>query len=256
MTFRISLVQPKFNVLEEHLYAISDPASSRYGQHLSKEHVEELTAPSPDALTAVNDWLFSHGFDVNKLTRSVPKDWVKIKTTVQKAEQMFNTVSGQCEWMFMNILYPPSPKTYHTWKLFKTNESLIRTTKWSVPDFLDPHIDLVHPTTMFRSIQPQASTFRWSTKAPGKAVVMKMPSPVSLAVDPSCNNTITPTCILQLYNATQYKVQAADKGNKIAIASYLGQFSLSKLFTHFDIHLYIHQGTLRMLPTCNTSINF
>jgi len=94
MTFRISLVQPKFSVLEEHLYAVSDPASPRYGQHLSKEHVEELTAPSPEALAAVNDWLFSHGFDVNELSRSVSKDWVKIKTTVQKAEQMLNTVSG------------------------------------------------------------------------------------------------------------------------------------------------------------------
>lgn len=185
MTLRISLVQPKFNQLEEHLYAVSDPTSPRYGQHLSKEHVEELTAPSPDALAALNDWLFSHGFDVNELARSTSKDWVKVKTTVQKAEQMLNT-------------------TYHTWKNSKTEESLIRTTSWSVPDFLDGHIGLVHPTTMFRSIQPKATTFRLITKNPGKGAVATTPSASPLAVDPSCNDVITPTCILELYNATTY----------------------------------------------------
>lgn len=43
----------------------------------------------------------------------------------------------------------------------------------------------------------------------------------NLNINPSCNSTITPSCLLKLYNATQYKLQAADKGNKIAVSSYL-----------------------------------
>ncbi|KIJ37427.1 hypothetical protein M422DRAFT_260099 [Sphaerobolus stellatus SS14] len=214
ITLRISLAQPQFDELERHLYAVSDPDSPRYGQHLSKEHVEELAAPHPEGLAAVNNWLYSHGFDVNDLARSPSKDWVKIKTTIQKAELMLNT-------------------TYHMWKNSKTDEALVRTTSWSVPDFLDTHIDLVHPTTMFRSIQPRAATFRLSTAAPGKGAVSQVPSAGPQAVDPSCNHTITPTCLLQLYNAIDYKVQAAKKGNQIAIASYLEQFANIADLTQF-----------------------
>lgn len=93
MTLRISLSQPKFSELEGHLYAVSDPESPRYGQHLSKQQVEELSAPSTEGLEAVNDWLSSHGFDINKLHRSPSLDWVKVETTVQKAEEMLDTVS-------------------------------------------------------------------------------------------------------------------------------------------------------------------
>ena len=92
MTLRISLKQPNFDKLEEHLYAVSDPASPRYGQHLSKEQVQDLVAPSSHGLNAVNDWLSSMGFNVHELVRSPSSDWVKVKTTVKQAEEMFNTV--------------------------------------------------------------------------------------------------------------------------------------------------------------------
>ncbi|KAF8492103.1 tripeptidyl peptidase A [Gautieria morchelliformis] len=207
LTLRISLKQPNFNKLEEHLYAVSDPESPRYGQHLSKEQVQELVAPSSHGLSAVNDWLASMGFDVNGLVRSPSMDWLKIETTVKLAEEMLNT-------------------TYHVWDNIKTGDTLVRTTSWSVPEHLHEHIDLVHPTTMFRGgLQRKAATFRKLDTASGKAAVMSIPATSPSAVDPSCNTTITPTCLLELYNATQYKVQSALKGNKIAISSYLGQFA-------------------------------
>ena len=92
MTLRISLKQPNFNKLEEHLYAVSDPASPRYGQHLSKEQVQDLVAPSSHGLSVVNDWLASMGFNVHELVRSPSSDWVKVDTTVKQAEEMLNTV--------------------------------------------------------------------------------------------------------------------------------------------------------------------
>ena len=99
----------------------------------------------------------------------------------------------------------------------------MRTTSWSLPDFLHEHIDLVHPTTMFRGgLRRMTSTIRKTDKLPGKAAVIPIPAASPSAVDPSCNQTITPTCLLELYNASTYKVQAAMKGNKIAISSYLG----------------------------------
>jgi len=58
----------------------------------SREKFEDLSAPHTDAKLAVDDWLTSMGFDVNGLVRSALADWVKVKTTVQKAEEMLNTV--------------------------------------------------------------------------------------------------------------------------------------------------------------------
>ena len=76
---------------------------------------------------------------------------------------------------------------------------------------------------MFRGgLRRMASTIRKTDKAPEKAAVVPIPAASPSAVDPSCNQTITPTCLLELYNASTYKVQAAMKGNKIAITSYLG----------------------------------
>jgi tripeptidyl-peptidase-1 len=116
----------------------------------------------------------------------------------------------------------------------KTGESLVRTTSWSVPTHLYKHIDLVHPTTMFRGgLQPRATTIRLSNKTPGKAAVASIPTAGPSVVDPSCNETITPTCLLQLYNAVDYKVQSAHQGNQIAISSYLGTtYALRLLRSH------------------------
>lgn len=93
IVLRIGLPQPNFSVLEQHLYEVSDPAHERYGAHLSKEEVEELVAPSPESISAVDAWLASHGIVEEALTRSPAKDWVTLKLPVSLIEQMLNTVS-------------------------------------------------------------------------------------------------------------------------------------------------------------------
>jgi hypothetical protein len=50
-----------------------------YGQHLSKEEVEALVAPHPDALDAVDEWLEAHGIDLDQdVSRSPARDWVTV----------------------------------------------------------------------------------------------------------------------------------------------------------------------------------
>lgn len=132
----------------------------------------------------------------------------------------------------------------------------MRTTSWSLPESLHEHIDLVHPTTMFRGgLQAKAATFRTLDKAPGEAAVISIPSPSPSAVNPSCNTTITPTCLLQLYNATQYTVQSATKGNKIAISSYLGNPIWLSHVTHakaLSRTIREHQGSYAVLHIAAT----
>lgn len=111
-----------------------------------------------------------------------------------------------------------------------TGDLTARTTSWSVPEPLGEYIDLVHPTTMFPNrIRPQAGIVHLSPDAdpnPNRFPVASIPSLNPLPVDPRCNNTITPTCIFELYNATQYKVREPKK-SQIAIVSYLGFLTLT-----------------------------
>ena len=43
LTLRLALTQNNIQSLESELYAVSDPTSTRYGQHLSKEEVCQVT---------------------------------------------------------------------------------------------------------------------------------------------------------------------------------------------------------------------
>lgn len=90
---RIGLPQSRFDELERHLYEISDPFHSRYGQHLSKAEVEELVAPHGASLDLVDEWLGAFGLGEEDFTRSSAKDWVTVKVPISVAEQMLNTVT-------------------------------------------------------------------------------------------------------------------------------------------------------------------
>lgn len=94
LELKIGIPQAHFDILEKHLYEISDPYHERYGQHLSKEQVEELVAPHPDSLAIVDKWLFSHGLEHADLNRSPAKDWITVHVPVSKAEEMLDTVSN------------------------------------------------------------------------------------------------------------------------------------------------------------------
>lgn len=94
INLRIGLPQPNFNVLESHLYEISDPDHPRYGAHLSKEEVEAIVAPHDESITAVDNWLASHGFNESTIYRSPAKDWATIRVPIGLAEKMLDTVSS------------------------------------------------------------------------------------------------------------------------------------------------------------------
>jgi tripeptidyl-peptidase-1 len=94
LELKIALPQPKFPELEQHLWEVSDPSHARYGAHLSKEETDALTAPHPETLDIVDEWLASHGLAEEDLIRSSANDWVTIRVPVGLAEEMLNTVSN------------------------------------------------------------------------------------------------------------------------------------------------------------------
>ncbi|KZT68040.1 tripeptidyl peptidase A [Daedalea quercina L-15889] len=210
ISLRIGLPQPKFPELEEHLYAVSDPSSGRYGAHLSKGEVEALVAPHPESVQLVDEWLVSHGLAGDALSRSPAGDWVTVKVPVSLAEKMLDT-------------------TYHVWTHAASGAALVRTTSYSLPAHLHEHIDVIQPTTTFARSTPMSATyrsFRAGAAAPDRTDGAKVAVPGASGgqVAASCNGTITPACLLELYNATGYTPQAAAT-NKIAVTGYLEQYA-------------------------------
>ncbi|PFH47604.1 hypothetical protein AMATHDRAFT_151702 [Amanita thiersii Skay4041] len=209
IVLRIGLPQPNFPVLEKHLYEVSDPAHERYGQHLSKEEVDNLVAPHSDSIKAVDEWLASFGFGEESIVRSPAKDWVTIRVPVSLAEEMLDT-------------------KYHVWKHDKSGDYLVRTTSYSLPETLHEHVDVIQPTTMFAQFKGAKSTLVWMDETEtvevqhGKTRIVDPAT--GLAVDPSCNTTITISCLQQMYNAVGYE-PLADGGNSIGITGYLEQFA-------------------------------
>ncbi|KAF8165633.1 tripeptidyl peptidase A [Crassisporium funariophilum] len=210
IVLRIGLPQPNFNVLEKHLYEVSDPEHERYGQHLSKSEVEALVAPLPESLDSVNQWLSTFGFKDDEIVRSPAEDWVMLTIPVSLAEKMLDT-------------------TYHVWKHIESGDYLVRTTSYSLPSNLHSHIDLIQPTTMFGRFKEQRSTIVWDDGAELVDTVSEIQPTIvdkitGVAVNATCNTTITVSCLKQLYNAVGY-TPSADPKNTIGITGYLEQYA-------------------------------
>lgn len=123
ITLRIALQQPNFHKLESELYEISDPESSRWTDHLTKEQVEELIAPHPTSITLVDDYLTSHGIDVSAAERTPAKDYVIVTVTVAQAEKLMDT-------------------EYSVYKHVGSGTTALRTLSYSLPTYLHDHIDV------------------------------------------------------------------------------------------------------------------
>ncbi|PCH42075.1 subtilisin-like protein [Wolfiporia cocos MD-104 SS10] len=214
---RIGLQRPNVHNLEQHLLEVSDPFHPRYGQHLSKAEVEALIEPHPISSQLVDDWLASHEISEEQITRTPGKDWVKIKVPVALAEKMLET-------------------EYHIWTHLESGDSLVRTTSYSLPDYLMDHVDLVQPTTLFARFRGMKTTLHFSTER--TAITDTNPGTISVPtasggqVNASCNSTVTPSCLLDLYNAAGYEPAAAGQ-NKIAVTGYLEEYA-----NYEDFHLF------------------
>ncbi|KAG6844454.1 hypothetical protein H0H87_006874 [Tephrocybe sp. NHM501043] len=221
---RIGLPQSNFPLLEKHLYEVSDPYHERYGQHLSKTDVEALVAPHPESVSAVDAWLEEHGISAENTVRSSAGDWISVKVPVRLAETMLNTVCVHV--LHVLHLLMTVRKTYHVWEHIASGSQLVRTTSYSLPEHIYTHVDVVQPTTLFALWKGLKATLYYEDIIEELPVVDSL-SKENLAsgavVDPSCNATVTLSCLKQLYNIGNYTPQAT-KDNAIGITGYLEQF--------------------------------
>lgn len=201
---RLSLKQQNLDVFYENLMQVSTPDHPQYGKHYEGHELRSLLKPSDEATSTAVGWL--HENNVTSIRND--GDYLLLRTTVATANKLLDT--------------------QFAWYRNDAGENLLRTTEYSVPQAVAAHINFVQPTTRFGSMQPLGSHLnimnsgdvatgesKWVSAAPA------LKENVALAVNSSCNRTITPQCLYQIYNIN---IKGSPEGNnQIGYASFVGQ---------------------------------
>lgn len=209
INLRIGLKQQKFDELEKHLYEVSHPDHERYGQHLSLEDVQSLSAPSEHSCDSVHEWLEGHGISKDQVDYSPAKDWFKLSLPVWQVEKLLGT-------------------EYHHYG-HENGKQIVRTTKYSLPRSLHSHIDVVQPTNFFGNWKLHSTDSRIADlSVPIEEASMQSSSSSAAAaagVPASCltgSQAVPLQCLRDFYKTSDYTPQAPKK-NYVGTTNYLGQ---------------------------------
>ncbi|KAK7018221.1 family S53 protease-like protein [Favolaschia claudopus] len=193
LKLRIALKSTDIVGLEKELMAVSDPSSTRYGQHLTPEQVAEYVKPTADTLSAVTSWLDSN--NIASTSISPAGDLLQIQIPVSKANSLLSA-------------------EFSLFKHANSNETNIRTLQYSLPASLAPHVAYLHPTTSFTtSILPPNPKLKLLNKVGTKR-----------AVDASCLEEATPACLQELYGIPS--APATQKNNVLGVSAFSRQFAI------------------------------
>jgi tripeptidyl-peptidase I len=204
ITLSIALSQQNLDQLESKLISVSTPGNAQYGKHLDINDINALFPPTSD--TAVLAWLKAVGIaNVHSNGKSV-----NFATTVQKANELLNT-------------------TFAYYKSGTTQK--IRTIQYSIPSNLAEYIDLISPTTYFGKTTAAAAI-------PGATRTEKRAPASQPSVAASCQTSITPSCLKQMYSINDYKADAKS-GSRIGFGSFLNQSALYSDLALFEAYFDI-----------------
>ena len=169
---------------------------------MKRDELKNLIKPRAESTNAVLSWLESSGVE----SRDIHNDgeWINFYAPVKRAEEMMGT----------------SFKTYQS--EVRPAIKKIRSLSYSVPKEVRSHIDMIQPTTRFGQIRAERSNVLTQEAAPFSVA----------AVNATCNTTITPACLADLYNYADYKIDA--KANiTIGVNGFLEQYARYADFAQF-----------------------
>ena len=212
MQLRIAMKHPGLKSFEDAILGISTPGHSSYGNHLRIDEIRRLITPEEEATAAILQWLTSSGIPSNDIRNDT--DWISLNLTVGQAERLLDT---KYTWFYQQ----------------DSGISLVRTLQYSIPKNLHRYVHLIQPTTSLNTFQGGGSTLgrrkvkRFETSAhdaitnsSGTATNAMLPSANS------CDNLITPACLIQIYNITRFNFTLPPNvTNKIGIAGFHDQFA-------------------------------
>lgn len=195
-TFTIAL-RREFEGLEERLLKVSTPGRPDYGKWLDRDEVEALFPPPPQAAAKVLAWLLAHGikdYNVNGAFIDFAADLATVNSVLGASYQLFHN----------------------------DGVTKLRTLQYSIPDDLQDSVAFVDPGTFFGRLPGSPAPVLTPTKT--KRAVNDS-TPTNTTVDASCQTSITPKCLHQLYNIGGYQADAKS-GSKIGFGSFLNESAL------------------------------
>ncbi|RPD61265.1 subtilisin-like protein [Lentinus tigrinus ALCF2SS1-6] len=203
---RLTIAMPQVN--ESGLYTalldVSDPTSKNYGRHLSAKEIGRYTAPQPESIQTVTQWLDANGLAYTPATHS--GDMLQFNIRLEQANRILDAD-------FTTYIHEP------------TNTTTIRTLSYALPEYLHEHITLIHPTTQFL---PPIRSRRGAS--PIDQLATRQTGPPS-----ACAESISPSCLQSMYNiptdpatAPNNSLYISGYGDEIAniddLKGYLSQF--------------------------------
>jgi tripeptidyl-peptidase-1 len=184
---------------------ISSPGHARYGQHLKRHELKELIKPRSESTNAVLSWLKESGVAPEDIEND--GEWINFVAPVSTAEQMMDTEF----------------KTYQN--LMRGDVKKIRALRYSVPKEVREHVDMIQPTTRFGQVRPEFSQVH-------DKEILKTSALVASAVNATCNNQITPQCLKDLYNFSDFKADPT-VSVLLGVNGFLEQYARFKDFAQF-----------------------
>ena len=197
--------------LERQLLAVSTPGNDAYGKHLTNKQVHDLVAPGTEAIDAV------HEFSSEIRTRNllIPR----AATATNKLSTVSTTLVSRCRFLkdsgapaiamtpnsdMIKVTVPVATAErllrtdYYSWTSPSSEQTVARTTGYSLPHEVAKHVAAVAPTVQF-------------------------PSHLSLKVGASSPNAVlnTPKSLRKLYGVDQ--AQGAAGTVKQAVTGFIGQ---------------------------------
>ncbi|KAF3390198.1 Tripeptidyl-peptidase sed4 [Penicillium rolfsii] len=204
MTLSIALTRQNLDQLESKLTKLSTPGQASYGQWLSKDEIDTHFPVVDDA--PVLSWLKNAG--ISSIARNGAV--IDFTGTVENINKLLDT----------------------TFAYYQSGDSVkLRTVEYSIPSDLTEHIDVISPTVFFGKM-------RSAVPVPSKSQEIKARKASSTEVSASCQTSITPSCLKEMYNVGDY-VPEPSAGSRIGFGSFLNQSAsysdLAKFEQLFDI---------------------
>lgn len=220
ITLKINLAWQNIDSMISKLYSVSTPTSPEYGKYLDRDAVNSMIAPEAASAPAVISWLQSNGVSIIQSDGA----WITIATSVGTANALLQTTFAYYE---------------------NEGTTKLRTTSYTLPKDVAAHINLITPTLYFGKTTANLATPK-TPEAPGKrSVALGTPTleenvnaKRAVTVDASCQTSITPTCLKQMYNVGNY-TPATNSSSRIAFGSFLNQSALYSDLALFEAHYNI-----------------
>lgn len=228
----MALKHPAMAEFHQLVIDLSTPGHPSYGQHISKDAIEDLLKPDQATLQAVTDWLQDAG--VSKHDIQPAGHWIMFNTSVRLAEAMLDA-------------------RFHYYNC--DGVDLVRTLRYAIPPNIRPLVDMIQPTTRFGRSQPVTDNALKARTDVDNPMILDA-SALQTYDEIFCNTTTTPACIRGLYNIDDFTASA--KGStRLGVSGFIEQVANFKDMSAFlsMTDSAIHSNALSFISINDGPIN-